>query len=29
MRLLDRIGSPAVKVYYDVGNSTDKGYNVY
>jgi sugar phosphate isomerase/epimerase len=27
-RLLDRIGSPAVKVYYDVGNSTDKGRNV-
>jgi sugar phosphate isomerase/epimerase len=24
-RLLDRVGSPAVKVYYDVGNSTDKG----
>jgi sugar phosphate isomerase/epimerase len=29
MRLLDRIGSPAVKVYYDVGNSTDKGRDVY
>jgi L-ribulose-5-phosphate 3-epimerase len=28
MRLLDRIGSPAVKVYYDVGNSTDKGRDV-
>jgi L-ribulose-5-phosphate 3-epimerase len=27
-RLLDRIGSPAVKVYYDVGNSTDKGRNI-
>jgi L-ribulose-5-phosphate 3-epimerase len=27
-RILDRIGSPAVKVYYDVGNSTDKGRNV-
>jgi L-ribulose-5-phosphate 3-epimerase len=27
-RLLDRIGSPAVKVYYDVGNSTDKGRDV-
>ena len=29
LRLLDMIGSPAVIVYYDVGNSTDKGYNVY
>jgi sugar phosphate isomerase/epimerase len=28
MRLLERIGSPAVKVYYDVGNSTDKGRDV-
>jgi sugar phosphate isomerase/epimerase len=27
-RLLDQIGSPAVKVYYDVGNSTDKGRDV-
>jgi L-ribulose-5-phosphate 3-epimerase len=27
-RILDRIGSPAVKVYYDVGNSTDKGRNI-
>jgi L-ribulose-5-phosphate 3-epimerase len=27
-RLLDRIGSPAVKVYYDVGNSTDKGRDI-
>ena len=26
--LLDRVGSPAMKVYYDVGNSTDKGRNV-
>ena len=24
----DRVGSPAVKVYYDVGNSTDKGRDV-
>ena len=29
MAIIDRIGSPAVKVYYDVGNSTDKGYDVY
>jgi sugar phosphate isomerase/epimerase len=28
LRLLERIGSPAVKVYYDVGNSTDKGRDV-
>jgi L-ribulose-5-phosphate 3-epimerase len=27
-RLIDRIGSPAVMVYYDVGNSTDKGRDV-
>ncbi len=27
--LIDRIGSPAVKVYYDVGNSTDKGRDIY
>lgn len=27
--LINRIGSPAVQVYYDVGNSTDKGYDVY
>ena len=25
MRIIDRVGSPAMKVYYDVGNSTDKG----
>ncbi len=25
MRLIERVGSPAVMVYYDVGNSTDKG----
>lgn len=29
MRLIDRVGSPALAVYYDVGNSTDKGYDVY
>jgi sugar phosphate isomerase/epimerase len=28
MRVIDRVGSPAVKVYYDVGNSTDKGRDV-
>ncbi len=26
--LLDRVASPALKVYYDVGNSTDKGRDV-
>lgn len=28
LRLLDCVGSPAVKAYYDVGNSTDKGRDV-
>jgi sugar phosphate isomerase/epimerase len=27
--ILQRVGSPALKVYYDVGNSTDKGYDIY
>jgi sugar phosphate isomerase/epimerase len=27
--ILRRVGSPAVQVYYDVGNSTDKGYDIY
>jgi L-ribulose-5-phosphate 3-epimerase len=27
--ILQRVSSPAVQVYYDVGNSTDKGYNIY
>ena len=27
-RLIDRVGSPALGVYYDVGNSTDKGYDI-
>jgi len=27
--IVQRIGSPAVQVYYDVGNSTDKGYDIY
>jgi L-ribulose-5-phosphate 3-epimerase len=26
--IVDRVGSPAVQVYYDVGNSTDKGRDV-
>ena len=28
MKIVERIGSPAVQVYYDVGNSTDKGRDV-
>lgn len=27
--ILQRVGSQAVQVYYDVGNSTDKGYDIY
>ena len=27
-KIIDRVGSPKVKVYYDVGNSTDKGRDV-
>ena len=27
--ILQRVGSPAVRVYYDMGNSTDKGYDIY
>jgi L-ribulose-5-phosphate 3-epimerase len=29
LEILQRVGSPAVQVYYDVGNSTDKGYDIY
>ena len=29
LAILDRVGSGAVQVYYDVGNSTDKGYDIY
>jgi sugar phosphate isomerase/epimerase len=28
LTILDRVGSPALRVYYDVGNSTDKGRDV-
>jgi sugar phosphate isomerase/epimerase len=28
LKILDRVGSPALAVYYDVGNSTDKGRDV-
>jgi L-ribulose-5-phosphate 3-epimerase len=28
LKILERVGSPAVKVYYDVGNSQDMGYPI-
>jgi L-ribulose-5-phosphate 3-epimerase len=28
LRIIDRVGSPAVKVYYDVANSTQMGYDI-
>jgi len=28
VKIMDRVGSPALQVYYDVGNSTDKGYDI-
>lgn len=29
MDIIERVGSPAVKVYYDVGNSLKRGYDIY
>lgn len=29
LEIIRRVGSPAVKVYYDVCNSTDRGYDIY
>jgi L-ribulose-5-phosphate 3-epimerase len=29
LAILERVGSPAVQVYYDVCNSTDRGYDIY
>ena len=29
MDVIERVGSPAVKVYYDVGNSSLRGYDIY
>lgn len=29
IEILDRVGSPAVKVYYDLCNSNDMGYDIY
>jgi sugar phosphate isomerase/epimerase len=29
LEILDRVGSKAVRVYYDLCNSTDRGYDIY
>lgn len=29
LKIIDRVGSPAVRVYYDVCNSNDRGYDIY
>jgi L-ribulose-5-phosphate 3-epimerase len=29
MKIVDGVGSPSVRVYYDVGNSRDAGYDIY
>jgi sugar phosphate isomerase/epimerase len=29
MQIIDAVGSPAVRVYYDVGNSHKAGYDIY
>lgn len=29
LEIIERVGSPAVKVYYDVGNSHKRGYDIY
>ncbi|UCF43466.1 MAG: TIM barrel protein [Planctomycetota bacterium] len=29
MEIIDSVGSPAAQVYYDVGNSKNKGYDIY
>jgi len=29
LRIIERVGSPALRVYYDVGNSTDKGRDIF
>ncbi|MCK4294536.1 MAG: sugar phosphate isomerase/epimerase, partial [Planctomycetes bacterium] len=29
LEIIERVGSPAVKVYYDVGNSHKAGYDIY
>jgi len=29
LEIIEKVGSPALKVYYDVGNSCKKGYDIY
>ncbi|MGZ8899400.1 MAG: sugar phosphate isomerase/epimerase family protein, partial [Limisphaerales bacterium] len=29
LRIIEQVGSPAVQVYYDVGNSFDMGFDIY
>ncbi len=29
VRIIERVGSPAVQVYYDVANSTERGYDIF
>jgi L-ribulose-5-phosphate 3-epimerase len=29
LEIIDEVGSPAIKVYYDVSNSLEKGYDIY
>lgn len=29
LEIIERVGSPAVRVYYDLCNSNDRGYNIY
>jgi L-ribulose-5-phosphate 3-epimerase len=29
LKIIDGVGSPSVRVYYDVGNSRDAGYDIY
>jgi sugar phosphate isomerase/epimerase len=29
MRILERVGSPALQMYYDVANSTQRGYDIF
>src|SRR5690606_23927625 len=29
LKIIERVGSRAIQIYYDVGNSTDMGYAIY
>ncbi len=29
LKIIERVGSPAVQVYYDVGNSQEAGYDIF